>query len=345
MNEMRTILEESVSRLFADQLDWDRLTEIEQSGFPENLWDQVTEQGIHLVLANESAGGMEAGWGDAFVILRACGRYAVPLPVAETILASHLARSANANLPEGIPGLVLNGTKRAGDTLSLDRAVVPWGRRADYLLAIVDDEVVIADNSGIAVTEVNNIGLDPRDVLSGDAPIRSSHPCAGAASELQYLGALARSSQIAGGAAAALDLATQYASEREQFGRPLSKFQAIQHHLADLAGIVASVDAISVAACEAYDARGIDRGVRNARFEIAAAKCRASDGVEKITRLAHQVHGAIGFTYEYGLHFTTRRLWSWRAEFGGASEWGRCLGEIAVGQGGDQIWPWITDTH
>ena len=52
MNEMRTILEESVSRLFADQLGWDRLTEIEQSGFPENLWDQVTEQGIHLVLGS-----------------------------------------------------------------------------------------------------------------------------------------------------------------------------------------------------------------------------------------------------------------------------------------------------
>ena len=81
---------------------------------------------------------------------------------------------------------------------------------------------------------------------------------------------------------------------------------------------------------------------RNARFEIAAAKCRASEAVEKLTRLSHQVHGAIGFTYEYGLHFLTRRLWAWRAEFGGAGEWGEYLGRIAAEVGGDGIWPTIT---
>ena len=157
------------------------------------------------------------------------------------------------------------------------------------------------------------------------------------------LGALMRSAQIAGGAAAALDLALQYANDREQFGRPLAKFQAIQHHLADLAGVVASVDAMTMAACEAFDQRGIDGSARNARFEIAAAKCRASDAVEKVTRLSHQIHGAIGFTYEYGLHFVTRRLWAWRAEFGGTSEWGEYLGRVAIDHGGDGLWPWITD--
>jgi len=64
--------------------------------------------------------------------------------------------------------------------------------------------------------------------------------------------------------------------------------------------------------------------------------------VEKLTRLSHQVHGAIGFTYEYGLHFVTRRLWAWRAEFGGAGEWGEYLGRAACEAGGDGLWPLIT---
>ncbi|MEX2480788.1 MAG: acyl-CoA dehydrogenase family protein, partial [Gammaproteobacteria bacterium] len=159
---------------------------------------------------------------------------------------------------------------------------------------------------------------------------------------VHWLGALARSAQIAGGGAACLELAVQYAGERSQFGRPLAAFQAIQHYLADLAGVVASVDAIAMAAAGALDARGLSAPGRNARFEIAAAKCRASEGVEKLTRLSHQVHGAIGFTYEYGLHFVTRRLWAWRAEFGGAGEWGEYLGGVACEAGGDGIWPIIT---
>ena len=154
---------------------------------------------------------------------------------------------------------------------------------------------------------------------------------------------MGRSAQIAGGAAGALDLAVQYTADREQFGRPLAKFQAVQHQLADLGGLVASVDAMTIAACESLDRRGFVSNERDSLFEIAAAKCRASEAVEKITRLSHQVHGAIGFTYEYGLHFITRRLWAWRTEFGSSAEWGGFLGDMAVQKGGDGIWPLITD--
>ena len=90
---------------------------------------------------------------------------------------------------------------------------------------------------------------------------------------------------------------------------------------------------------------GSDAGVasrRDARLEIAAAKCRAGDAVERITRLGHQCHGAIGFTYEYSLHFLTRRLWSWRAEFGGTGHWARELGELALEQGGEGTWEYLT---
>ncbi len=341
MNELRSILDDSVNRLFADRLDWDALTHIEEAGFPRALWDEVVEQGFPLVLAAEDAGGMDGGWGDAYPVLRACGRHAVPLPLAEACLCQWLARRAGLTLPEGVPGLVTGSAARDGNRLSLSATRVPWGRDADYLVAIEGGELVIANTTGLEVEREANVGLDPRDRLSGSVEVAEAARLPLPPGALDLLGALLRSAQIAGGAAACLDLAVQYAGEREQFGRPLSKFQAIQHYLADLGGQAASVDAIAMAACEALDRHGLD-DAGGAVMTIAAAKCRASDGVEKITRLAHQVHGAIGFTYEYGLHFVTRRLWAWRAEFGGAATWGAELGRLAIEAGGDGIWPTIT---
>jgi acyl-CoA dehydrogenase len=343
MNEMRTILEQSVNRLFEDQLGWDAQTAIEQSGWPQALWQQVIDQGIDRVLGAEDAGGINGSWADAYPVLRACGRHAVPLPIAEANVCHWLAREAGVVLPDGVPGLLAVNLHTDTVGVVLQQARVPWGRNADYLVGMADSELVIASPAGLGIEQEDNIGRDPRDRLSGTAAIISRHKTTLPGDAIHVMGALARSAQIAGGGAAALDLAIQYASEREQFGRALARFQAIQHHLADLAGVVASADAISMAACEAFDNRGIGVDGRSARFEIAVAKSRASDGVEKMTRLSHQVHGAIGFTYEYGLHFVTRRLWAWRAEFGSASAWSEYLGRVAAEQGGDGIWPWMTD--
>lgn len=350
MNETRQILQDSVDRLFGDRLDWDALTRIEQAGYPRDLWNEVVDQGIHKVLADESAGGMGLGWADAYPVLRACGRHAVPLPVAEATVAEYLAREAQLTLPDGIPGLLsvsLRAPALAGDKLVLDAVRTPWGRDADYLVGVVGEganaTLVLADKVGLECAGEDNIGRDPRDVVSGSAGVIAQAPLALPADCVHWLGALARSAQIAGAGAAGLDLAVQYASERQQFGRALAAFQAIQHYLADLAGVVAAVDSMAMAACNALDARGLGDDGRTARFEIAAAKCHASEAVEKLTRLSHQVHGAIGFTYEYGLHFVTRRLWAWRAEFGGAGEWGEYLGRVACEVGGEGVWPVITD--
>ena len=349
MNETQIMLEDTVNRLFGDRLGWDALTAIEEQGFPAALWAETVEQGINKVLADEYTGGMGVGWADAYPVLRACGRHAVPLPVVESIIAEWLARQAGVRLPAGVPGLLPqtvapSAVSAAGIKLLNTRT--PWGRNADYLIGVAAQgagaELIIASAKGLQVSSEDNIGRDPRDTLNGTAAVIARHDLALPADCVHWLGALVRSAQIAGAGAAALDLALKYGAERSQFGKPLSGFQAIQHYLADLAGVVASVDAITMAACVGLDNRGIAAAGRNARFEIAAAKCRASEAVEKLTRLSHQVHGAIGFTYEYGLHFLTRRLWAWRAEFGGAGEWGEYLGRIAAEVGGDGIWPTIT---
>ena len=144
-----------------------------------------------------------------------------------------------------------------------------------------------------------------------------------------------RSNQMAGALESILTQSVRYANERIQFGRPIGKFQAIQQ---DLAVLSTHVAASSVAAD--YACSSMDKG--NPDFAIAVAKSRIDDAVSVGAGIAHQVHGAIGFTYEHGLHFATRRLWAWRAEYGSGSEWSKVLGEKAISNGADKFWPSIT---
>jgi acyl-CoA dehydrogenase len=106
---------------------------------------------------------------------------------------------------------------------------------------------------------------------------------------------------MAGGLDYLLRQASQYATERRQFGKPIGSFQVIQQNLAVLAGHTA---AAGTAAANAF--RAADRG--DAAFEIAVAKVRVGEAAGIGAQIAHQVHGAIGFTYEHALQFATRRL-------------------------------------
>ena len=136
---------------------------------------------------------------------------------------------------------------------------------------------------------------------------------------------------MAGALESVLSQTVQYACERIQFGRPIGKFQAIQQSIAVMASEVTAAGTAVEAACEAAN-----RGP--ARFEIAAAKIRAGMAAGVSAAIAHQVHGAIGFCYEHTLQFGTRRLWSWRAEFGNESSWAQRLGAQAIRRGGDRFW-------
>ena len=350
MNELRNILEDSVARLFEDQVDWALVTRAEEQGWSGKLWGMAADQGLAHVLVGEEGGGMGGTWPDAFVVVRACGRYNVPLPLPEAILAYWLAEKAGIRLPDGAPGLIprtLTAVEVAEDQINAQVERVPWGGDADFYLALAatqaGTEVILTTKEHTSHTIDQNLAREPRDTVTFvSAPVAARGTIALPTDGIRWLGALLRSAQIAGAGAACLELAVNYASEREQFGRPLSKFQAIQQNLAELAGAMASVDTVSGAAFDAMERSGLNGADRDARLEIAAAKCRASEAVEIVTRIAHQVHGAFGFTHEYSLHLSTRRLWSWRAEFGGAGEWGEYLGQLALTHGGGGIWPFIT---
>lgn len=143
--------------------------------------------------------------------------------------------------------------------------------------------------------------------------------------------AFLRTCQTAGALDAALKLAIDHCSERVQFGRALSKFQAVQQSIALLASEAAAVNCAAQGAAAA-----LDRG--DAPFEIACAKLRANDAIKTGCALAHQVHGAIGFTQEYPLHELTTRMMAWRSEGGNDAYWNAWIGKQAMEWGGTGLW-------
>jgi alkylation response protein AidB-like acyl-CoA dehydrogenase len=126
-----------------------------------------------------------------------------------------------------------------------------------------------------------------------------------------------------------------YANERVQFGKPIGKFQALQQNLAIFAEEAAAVNCAGPAACRAM-AKG------DAGFEIAAAKLRANMAIGVGNMIAHQVHGAIGITREFSLQYFTRRLLSWRSEFGNDRHWANVLGSQVTAAGADAFWSNLT---
>ena len=131
-----------------------------------------------------------------------------------------------------------------------------------------------------------------------------------------------------------LEQTITYATDREQFGRPISKFQAVQHMLAVMAAEVAAALRAVGAGVDALDSN-------RALAEVASAKSRVGEAITVVAEASHQVHGAIGFTHEHRLHHSTRRLWAWRDEFGTEVFWQRRLGEVLVALGADATWDFV----
>lgn len=347
MSEARSLIAETVNRLFADSVDAETIARAETGVWTADLWRAVEEAGLTRALLTSKSGGADGDWLDVFEIARAAGRHAVPLPLVETILGTWILERAGMEIPAGPIGLA-TGSFPADGRGSLAR--VPWGRNAAHLVGLVASgpvaRVGCIPRERLGVEEGQNLALEARDTLLLDGTPPTLGDVEVAPRTIELYGALLRCGQMTGALEQILDQSVLYASERVQFGRPIGNFQVIQQELARLAGQVAeAVTATEIAFGAAAEAEGAALGTIGApsdpTFEIACAKIVGGEAAELGPRIAHQVHGAIGFTYEHSLHFSTRRLWAWRAEFGLAEAWAAELGK-AVQRAGGEIWPLVT---
>ncbi len=347
MSETRELLRDAAERLFAAHCTAEVLRRADQGTFAQALWDAVAQAGYTEALVAEEAGGPGLDLPDALSLLVSAGRHAAPVPLAETMLAGWLLSAAGLPRPAGplTVAPVREGdmlrARREGARWRLDGAAarVPWASRASAIVAIARGDartvVALARPSDCRIRPGANVAAEPREDVdfAGVTAEGAETPLEVAA--VRALGAVMRSAQMAGALQRVLEESVRYATERVQFGRPIGRFQAVQQNLAVLAGQAAAATAAAEAAMEAV-ARD------PASPAVAAAKIRAGEAAGLGAAIAHQVHGAIGFTQEHLLHHFTRRLWAWRDEFGHEAHWAAALGGAVAAAGPERLWQGIT---
>jgi alkylation response protein AidB-like acyl-CoA dehydrogenase len=346
-----TIIVDTATRIFADLCEPATINAAEEGTWPEALWNALEENGRTLTWVPENLGGVGAEMLDGFAVLRVAGRFAAPVPLAETLMAGWLLAQAGIEAPAGpmtVAPVYQDGSVELTPNGKLRGRArdVPFARNAGHIAVLARQggghAVALVDAAGLNITQNTGLAGEPADTVSFDgATAMASKPAPGLdLAALVRFGAAVRTQQMAGALEHILEQSVQWSLDRVQFGRPIAKFQAVQHNLAQLAGEVAAAGAAADAAAEAIAERGI--GGAGVASDVAVAKIRVGEAAGTGAAIAHQAHGAMGFTYEHSLHQSTRRLWAWREEFGNERAWARRLGRMVAAQGADQLWPFIT---
>jgi acyl-CoA dehydrogenase len=243
---------------------------------------------------------------------------------------------------------------RPRDRISLDTdgslnghaSGVPFAGESNYIAVVAGD----AKGAEIALVKTKDCRLSGGENLAGDAsntvaferikPIVSARAPAGFdTSVLMLMGAIVRSVQAAGALETILSLSARYANERVAFERKIGKFQAVQQNLARLAGETAA--ALAAAGSAADTVAQLDAFDDTVLLEAASAKIRCGEAAAEGAAIAHQVHGALGFTKEHILHRFTLRLLAWRDDFGNESYWAATLGNMVARRGSENFWPML----
>lgn len=345
------IIIDATTRIFQDLCDPQTITNAADDSWKAPLWAALEESGLTQAWTPDDLGGAGATVRDGFDVLRVAGEFAAPVPLAETLLAGWLLSRAGLVVPSGAMSIA---PARLGESLSLaedgtlsgtardipfadeaEKIAVLARRGSGHVVALVDRAAcTVGEGSSLAQEARSRVGFD------GVVPEEVSDPVAGLNEDaLMQMGAAARAAQMAGALQAILDISVEYSKERVAFERPIGKFQAVQHNLARLGGETAAAIAASGSVAHTLDqAEGFDDQVF---LEVASAKIRVGEAAGEGAGIAHQAHGAIGFTAEHILHRFTTRLWSWRDDFGSESVWAVRLGEMVAARGADELWPMV----
>lgn len=215
-------------------------------------------------------------------------------------------------------GYTLNGVKLYVPNANVSDHVIVAARtgqgESDISLFVVPSNA-----DGLTITALQTIASDKQSELALDNVYVPGSVLLGelnrgwdAMEKALAWGAVGKCAEMLGGAQQALDMTVAYAKQRIQFGRSIGSFQAVQHHVADMAADVEGCRYITYQAAWAL-AEGLP-----AEREVAMAKAWVSDAYHKVCMTAHQCHGAIGFTREHDLQLYSRRAKAGELMFGDA---------------------------
>ncbi len=336
------MLADSVRRALSASATHRATVAAEPDGFDRTTWQRLRDLGLR--------GGDAAGLDlrELSAVVGVLGELAALVPFVDSeALARWAAKGAGLPMTDdetlavvGVSGRRDDGAGVAG---RVAEARVKWGRHADRLLVLLDEGprcfACVVPRDALRFVPGSNVAAEPLDrcsIETVDALRWTEVPRAFGPSSLARRGALLRVAGMLGASTTLQSLTIQYASDRRQFGKSLSHFQVIQSQLAAMAGELAAMEAMFETALAAAEAAREDASWDG--LEIAATKVRAGIAVQTMAGVAHQVHGAIGFTREYPLHLYSRRLWAWREEYGNDTYWSGVLGAALLSLGPEGFW-------
>jgi alkylation response protein AidB-like acyl-CoA dehydrogenase len=304
-------IKETARQFLAARFNPEKVRELAEAGsYEDGLWSEVSELGWPGIAIAEEHGGQGLGMVELVVLCEELGYACAPLPFFANAAAGIAIESAGSDeqKAEWLPGIA------SGE-----------GRGA------IGDESIALDTEGAAVLVVFGdggprlvpaAGAEPEPLDLIDATRRYSRPAAGEGEPLPGDGeaaanrmVVALAAELVGIGQRAMDMAVDYAKEREQFGRPIGAYQGVSHACAKMLYDVEEARSLTYAAAWTADAEP-----ESLPLAAAMAKARASEAAWDVCKASIQVHGGIGFTWEHDLHFLLKRARAGARLFGTAGE-------------------------
>jgi alkylation response protein AidB-like acyl-CoA dehydrogenase len=298
----------------------------------------LAELGLAGLPLPEDYGGL--GMNELDVVLNAeeCGRAAVPGALFDSVAVAGplLAEVAPDLAAEWLPRLA------AGEaTIALDHernAFVLDAAIADLFLAARDGALYAVPKSAVTLTAMPSVDASRRPAGIAWATSAGRKVAEGAAFEALWATALDRAALYAaadmlGATQRMLDMSVAYTTNREQFGKPIGSFQAVKHLLADV-----QVKLTFARPVVYYAAYALVNGLPDRSVRVSHAKVAAADAAMLGARRTLQVHGAMGYTWEYDLQIWMKRVWA-DAGVWGTSAWHRARIADAILAPGKDLGP------
>ena len=275
-------------------------------------------------------------------IIQMSAKMGVPLPFTETVICNYLFSELNLEPPTGMITFALDtqNIKITNNKISGNLLSVPYLNLTNKIILVqeIDDvkHFIFIENKNGSLKNKKNFLSEPRfDLNIKDCEILNIQKLS-LDINFNHIGSIVRSAQMVGSMEKVVNLSIDYCSQRVQFGRSLSKFQAIQHQISEMAVELAASNA-------ALSSLKITNKLMPNLDDIAILKIRTGIAAGKLIAISHQVHGAMGFTKEYELSYFTKNLNSWRNDFGNETYWQNILGKNFLEKTNLSLWEYLTN--
>jgi alkylation response protein AidB-like acyl-CoA dehydrogenase len=303
----------------------EKLRELAEAGeYDDAIWTEIAELGWPGIFVDEGHGGQDLGQVELTIVQEELGYALAPTPFFSNAAAGLAIAhgGSDAQRDRWLPGIASGEGRGTVGVVSNGGALVPDADTAEL--------VVLVDNGSATAFETSAVQAEPVDTIDSTRRFfRVEANGGGEPLEGDVDGALQRievalAAELVGVAQRTMEMAVEYAKERQQFGRPIGAYQAVSHRCAQML-----LETEGARACTLYASWAADHEPESLPLAASMAKAYASDAGWRVTASSLQVHGGIGFTWEHNLHFFLKRARTDGALFGSAREHRDRVAELA----------------